>query len=113
MVRPQGPEKRGGKPQQPVAGAVFPPRPIQADMGLLLFPWRDGLDRALFRTGAAVRTQFGINGIFVFSLADRLRWALILTGTTSNAFIGNDIRHDFLLLLLFFVLQTGAPGPLV
>jgi hypothetical protein len=112
MVRPQGPEKRGGKPQL-VAGAAFPPLPIQADLSLLLFPGRDRLDRALFRTGAAVRTQFGIDGIFVFPLADRLRWTFILTGTTSNAFIGNDIRHGFLLLLLFFILQTGAPGPLV
>jgi hypothetical protein len=52
---PKVSKKEGGKPQ-PVAGAVFPPLPIQTDMGLLLFPGRDGLDRALFRTGAAVRT---------------------------------------------------------
>jgi hypothetical protein len=106
-------KKEGGNPRHRIAGAVFPPRPIQADMELLLFPGRDSLDRALLRTGAAVRTQFGINRVFVLPLTDRLRRALILTGTTSNAFIGNDISHDFLLLLLFVILQTGAPGPLV
>jgi hypothetical protein len=101
-------KKEGGKPQ-PVAGAVFPPRPIQADPELLLFPGCDGLDRALFRAGAAVRTQFGIDGIFVFPLADRLRRTFILTGTTSNAFIGNDIRHFFLLLLLFLSCKPVHP----
>jgi hypothetical protein len=105
-------KKEGGKPQS-VAGAAFPPLPIQADLSLLLFPGRNGLDRALFRTGTAVRTQFGIDDIFVFPLADCLHGTFVLTGTTSNAFIGNDIRHVFLLLLLFFILQTGAPGPLI
>jgi hypothetical protein len=101
-------KKEGGKPQT-VAGAVFPPLPIQADPELLLFPGRDGLDRALFRAGAAVRTQFGIDGIFVFPLADRLRRTFILTRTTSNAFIGNDIRHVFLLLLLLLSCKPAHP----
>jgi hypothetical protein len=90
-------KKERGKPQ-PFDDLAFPPLcSKKPDTELLLFPGRDCLDRALFRAGAAIRTQFGIDDILVIPLADRLHRTFVLTGTASNAFIGNEIRHIFLL----------------
>jgi hypothetical protein len=80
---------------------------------LLFFAGLDRLNRTLLRAGSAVRAQLGIYGIFVLPLADRLYGTFILTGPTSNAFIGNDIRHIYFLLVSFFIFPTGSSDPVV
>jgi hypothetical protein len=92
--------KQRGKPRS-ISDAAFPLFSVRSAMDLLLFTGRDRLDRALFSTSAAVRTQVGIDGVLVFPLADCLDGTFILTGTASNAFIGDDIRHIFLLFFIY------------
>jgi hypothetical protein len=48
----------------------------------------------------AFRAFIGINLISAGALADCLVWALALTSSTTDTFIGNLVRHKFLLNFL-------------
>jgi len=95
-----GRNRRGESPSGLLSREGDSPSERILENRLLGFAGFDRFRRALFGTGSTVGAESRIDYILVISLADCARGAHILTGTASQTFIGNHVRHNFISFLI-------------